>query len=311
MDIGAIPVRSLDRETIRRLSRRSDGRGFLQLAAHLALLGATGTLVWASRGHPWLAGALVVHGIVLSFLFCPLHETIHRTAFASRWPNEVVAWVCGALLMLPPEYFRCFHYTHHRFTQDPSRDPELSQPPPATLALYLWRVSGLPYWQDRLTATLRHALTGRVREPYIAPAESARVVREARILWVCYLSIIAASIYFRRADALIYWVIPALLGQPFLRLFLMAEHSGCALSDDMLANTRTTHTNAAVLLLTWRMPYHAEHHVVPSVPFHALKKLNELVGPRVQVSAPGYLAVHREMVRQFLAAGSAARRAAP
>jgi fatty acid desaturase len=91
----------------------------------------------------------------------------------------------------------------------------------------------------------------------------------------------------------------------------MAEHSGCALSDDMLANTRTTHTNAAVLLLTWRMPYHAEHHVAPSVPFHALKKLNELVGPRVQVSAPGYLAVHREMVRQLFAAGSAPRRAAP
>lgn len=309
MDIGAIPVRSLDRETVRRLSRRSDARGFLQLGAHLALLTASGTLVWASRGHPWLAGALVLHGIVLSFFFCPLHETIHRTAFASRWPNDAVAWISGALLMLPPEYFRCFHYTHHRFTQDPSRDPELAQPPPSTLASYLLRVSGLPYWHDRLTVTLRHALTGRVREAYITPAESARVVREARALWVCYLAIIAASIFFGRADALIYWVIPALLGQPFLRLFLMAEHTGCALSDDMLDNTRTTHTNAAVLLLTWRMPYHAEHHVVPSVPFHALKKLNELVGPRVQVRAPGYLAVHRELLRQFFQGWSGRTRA--
>lgn len=265
------------------------------------------TLVWATRGSLWLAPALLVHGIVLTFLFCPLHETIHRTAFASRWPNEIVASVCGAVLMLPHEYFRCFHYTHHRFTQDPSLDPELAQPPPSTLASYLWRVSGLPYWRDRLTVTLRHALTGRTNEAYIPPAKSALVVREARILWAVYLGIIAASLYFRRADALVYWVIPALLGQPFLRLFLMAEHTNCALSDDMLANTRTTRTNAAVLLLTWRMPYHAEHHCVPSVPFHALGKLNALIGERVQVRAAGYLALHRELLRQLSGAGSPVR----
>ena len=277
----------------------------------LDLLCASGTLVWASRGHPWLVAALLVHGIVLCFLFCALHETIHRTAFARGWPNEIVAWACGALLMLPPEYFRCFHYTHHRFTQDPARDPELAQPPPSTLASYLWRVSGLPYWLDRLSVTLRHALTGRATEAYIPPAKSALIVREARILWACYLAVIAASCYFRRADALIYWVVPALLGQPFLRLFLMAEHIDCDLSDDMLANTRTTHTNAAVLLLTWRMPYHAEHHCVPSVPFHALGKLNALVGARVRVRAAGYLALHGDLLRRFIAAGARARHAGP
>src|SRR5438552_19201268 len=24
-----------------------------------------------------------------------LHESIHRTAFASRWPNELLAWICA------------------------------------------------------------------------------------------------------------------------------------------------------------------------------------------------------------------------
>jgi fatty acid desaturase len=310
MEIGAIDIRSLDRETVRQLSQRSDARGFVQLAAHLGLLCATGSLVFMSRGHPWLAPALVLHGIVLSFLFCALHETIHRTAFASRSANEIVAWICGAVLMLPPEYFRCFHYTHHRFTQDPARDPELAQPgPPSTLGSYLWRVSGLPYWHDRLTVTLRHALTGRVTETFIPVAKAPLIVREARILWGCYLGVVALSLYLQRADALIYWVIPALLGQPFLRLFLMAEHIGCPLSDDMLANTRTTRTNTAIRLLTWRMPYHAEHHCVPSVPFHALGKLNLLVGGRVQVTAPGYLALHRQLLTDFIAARSLARRA--
>jgi len=310
MDIDAIAIRGLDRETVRQLSRRSDTRGLLQLALHAGALCATGSLVWASRGHLWLAPALLLHGVVLSFLFCALHESIHRTAFASRWPNELLAWICAALLMLPREYFRLFHFAHHRFTQDPARDPELAQPRPSTVASYLWHVSGLPYWYDRITVTLRHALTGRVAEPFIAPAQSSLIIREARTLWGCYLCLIVASLYSRRADALIYWVLPAILGQPFLRLFLLAEHAGCALVDDMFANTRTTYTNAAVLLLAWRMPYHAEHHCFPSVPFHALVELNALVGERNQVTAPGYFAAHRRLLRQLRSATAVAKLAA-
>jgi len=310
MDIDAIAIRGLDRETVRGLSQRSDADGLWQLGVHVSLLSATGFLVWASRGHLWLAPALVLHGVVLSFLFCALHESIHRTAFASRWPNELVAWICAALLLLPREYFRLFHYAHHRFTQDPARDPELARPRPSTVASYLWHVSGLPYWYDRLTVTLRHALTGRVAEPFVPSAKSSLIVREARILWGCYLCVIVASLYLRRADVLIYWVLPAILGQPFLRLFLLSEHVGCAFVDDMSANTRTTYTNPAVLLMTWRMPYHAEHHCFPSVPFHALVKLNALVGERTQVTAPGYFALHRILLRQLRTGGAVAKWAA-
>ena len=302
MDIDALPLALLPRETIRGLSRRSDARGALQLGAHLGLLVATGLLVWASRGRPWLAAALLLHGIVLAFLFCALHECIHRTAFATRALNDAVAWVCGALLVLPPNYFRLFHFAHHRFTQNRARDPELAVPAPATRADYWWRVSGLPYWRERLQTTLRHALTGRVTEPFVPPARAAEVVREARTLWTCYLGIAALSLYLQRADVLIYWIMPALLGQPFLRLFLLAEHTGCAFDDDMLANTRTTYSNAAVLFLTWRMPYHAEHHSFPSVPFHALARVNALLPTENRVTAPGYVALHRALWRRLRAA---------
>jgi fatty acid desaturase len=302
MDIDALPIARLPRATIRELSRRSDARAALQLSIHLGLLTLASLLVWASRGHVWLLAALLLQGIVLIFLFCPLHECVHGTAFASRPLNDALAWVCGALLLLPPRYFRLFHFAHHRYTQDRARDPELSTPVPATLAAYLWRVSGLPYWRERLQTTLRHALTGRVTESFVPAARAAEVAREARILWVCYLAVLALSLYLQRADALRYWILPALLGQPFLRLFLLAEHTGCAFNDDMLENTRTTCTNAAVLLLTWRMPYHAEHHSFPSVPFHALARVNALLPGEPRVTAPGYLALHRGLLRQLRSA---------
>ena len=307
MDIDALPVVRLERETVRRLSQRSDARGALQLGSHLALLAASGWLVWAGRGHAWLAAALLLHGVVLCFLFCALHECIHRTAFASRPLNDGIAWVCGALLVLPPGYFRLFHFAHHRFTQNRARDPELAMLPPATLRAYWLRASGLPYWAERLQTTLRHALTGRVTEPFVPPERAVEVVREARMLWACYLAIGAVSLYLQRADALLYWVVPALLGQPFLRLFLLAEHTGCAVDEDMLSNTRTTYTNAAVRLLTWRMPYHAEHHSFPSVPFHALARVSALLPATRRVTAPGYLALQRQLLRQLCAAKQASR----
>jgi fatty acid desaturase len=313
MDVdGDMPLpASIERSAVRLLARRSDARGLLQLGLHLACLLATGAAVWASRGHLWLVPALVLHGIVLSFLFCALHESIHRTAFATPWLNDGVAWICGALLVLPPEYFRQFHFAHHRFTQDRARDPELAVPPPATLAAYLWRVSGVPYWRDRLSVTLRHAFTARVSEPFIPATVAPLIVREARQLWAVYLGVIAASLYLERADALIYWVIPAVLGQPFLRLFLLAEHTGCAFSDDMLTNTRTTYTSGTLMLLAWRMPYHAEHHYLPSVPFHALARVNILIGARSRVTARGYIALHQDLVQKCRAARALKLRARP
>ena len=103
-----------------------------------------------------------------------------------------------------------------------------------------------------------------------------------------------------------YWVLPVMAGQPFLRLFLLAEHAGCPMLEDMYANTRTTYTNGAVRLLTWQMSFHVEHHAFPAVPFHALAQVNALIRDRIEVSAPGYLAVHLAMIRRFLAYGRSA-----
>ena len=295
-----LPV-GLDRATIQALSQRSDWRGLGQLGLHFALLGGTGYLIWASRGGPWLAPAIALHGVVLDFLFCALHESIHRTAFASRWLNDAVAFVCGVLLLLPCDYFRLFHFAHHRFTQDPLKDPELSGKKPSSIGAYLWLASGLPNWWKRLTVTLRHALTGQVPEPFVPPPKCPAIVREARVVWAIYAAVALISLILWRADALLYWVLPAIAGQPFLRLFLLAEHTGCAFDNDMFANTRTTYTNAAVRFLTWRMSFHVEHHAFPSVPFHALAKVNMLVRDRIAVVGYGYLAVQRALVRDMVA----------
>jgi fatty acid desaturase len=96
-----------------------------------------------------------------------------------------------------------------------------------------------------------------------------------------------------------YWVIPVVLAQPMLRLYLLAEHSACPRSADMLENTRTTYTNGLVRFLAWNMPFHAEHHTFPSLPFHALPAAHRLLRDDIKVVARGYVGVLRAIVAGF------------
>src|SRR5262249_4052482 len=162
---------------------------------------------------------------VLIFLFAPLHEAIHRTAFKSRRLNDAVASICGALLMLPAAYFRYFHFAHHRYTQDPDNDPELATPKPGSLSAWLLHASGWIYWRAQIGGTLGHAI-GRTPERFLTPGNRARVIREARMVLAAYAAIAAAAIAFGSWAPLTYWVLPAMAGQPLLRLYLLAEHTG-------------------------------------------------------------------------------------
>jgi fatty acid desaturase len=122
------------------------------------------------------------------------------------------------------------------------------------------------------------------------------VVTEARILWTIYLALAMGSIAFRSSALLLYGVVPLLLGQPALRAYLMAEHTGCALGPDMLANSRTTTTNLLVRFLAWNMPFHAEHHGWPALPFHALPAAHRLVVQGLRCRGDGYIAVARNIL---------------
>ena len=298
MDESFAPTDLVDKRRLKTLAARSDAKGLVRLASHFGALCATGAAIALAQGTLWLAPATVLHGLVLVFLFAPLHETVHRTAFRSRRLNDAVAWLCGAVLVLPPAYFQAFHFAHHRHTQDPERDPELAAPKPASLWSYLWTASGLPYWRERLTTTLAHA-AGQVREPFIPSSHQGRVVREARILLAFYGVLAALSVAAGSWLAVGYWLAPVLIGQPFLRLYLLAEHTGCPLVPDMLRNSRTTRSNALVRWLAWNMPYHAEHHAYPALPFHALPGAHALLKEHIAVQASGYLAAQRQIIAGF------------
>ena len=157
---GFVAVRDIcSFREVRALSRRSDVKGLLQLASHLGAIAVAAVLVWLVAGTWWLlVPAELVLGVLLTFLFCPLHESIHRTAFRSQWLNDAVAWVAGFVIFLPSTWFRYFHFEHHRFTHIEGADPELDTPKPASRLSFLFYLSGLEsFWWSFLKTLVRHA----------------------------------------------------------------------------------------------------------------------------------------------------------
>jgi len=291
-------IRLVTPAMLRELSARSNAQGAARTLSHYAAIIVAGALIWwvASRVGVLAALALMImQGAFVAFLFMAVHETAHKTAFESRGLNLMVGYVSGFLIGLPYEYYCLFHWEHHRHTQDPEKDPELivGLKPRSDTQLAI-AYSGLQQVAGRLWLMLRHALTGRVTVPWVPKGRKPVIVREARCYVAGYVLLLTGSLALHSAILLWIWVLPLLMGQMILRPYLYAEHTGCESTRSAFENTRTTMTTRAVHWLAWNMPYHVEHHAYPSVPFHALPKLNRIVDGEIVYRGRGYLAVTRE-----------------
>lgn len=300
--MAASPPVPLERSRLADLNQQRNGPAALRLAAHLLTLVAGG-VVWGQHGWPLglrLVG-LVLGGVALATCFAGLHECSHRTAFKSRTANDAAAWLLGVLSFYNATAYRRYHQWHHRYTHQPGLDPELEDPVPTNLPAYLLEISGLPWWTGKLRGHARLLWGDLSAVPYLNAEVIPQVRRSAWLQAGVYGALAGLSLIGGNGFLLWFWLLPLAVGQPFLRFLLLAEHSGCDFGGDATTNTRTTLTNPVVRWLMWNMPFHAEHHLYPSLPFHALPAAHGLIGPHLKHIDPGYLAVHRRLLANLSA----------
>jgi len=291
----------ISRTELKRFARRNNISGLMNLVFHFLTLGASGTLVYLSLGTLWVIFAMFVHGTIIAFLFAPMHETSHGTAFKNRLLNELIFRAISLIYISPPIFFRYFHAAHHSYTQIQGKDPDVVMPNPGTWSRYLFYISSIPFWKRNITWFFSHAF-GQVSERdrwYIPENELSRVHREARIMLVTYAVLAAVSVATSMTDLLYYWLIPRIMGEPVMRWVRVTEHCGCDESADPQKNTRTTRASSLFHLFFWNMSYHAEHHLCPAVPFHALPDLHDRIGDALHPIGKGYLTVHREVFQNI------------
>ncbi|MFM8968045.1 MAG: fatty acid desaturase [Vulcanococcus sp.] len=285
------------RERLAQLNRLSNGPASRRLVSQLLTI-ASGGVVWGQSTLPMplrLLGLLVC-GLGFATCFAGLHECSHRTAFRSRAANDVAGWLFGLLSFYNATAYRRYHQWHHRYTHQPGLDPELDDPVPTSPAAYLLEISGWNWWSGKVASHSRLLWGDLSALPYLNAEVIPKVRRSAWLQVGVYLVLAAVSLIGGTGFLLWYWLLPLALGQPFLRFVLLAEHTGCSFGSDGTTNTRTTLTTAPVRWLMWNMPFHAEHHLFASLPFHALPAAHRHIAPHLRHLDRGYLAVHRRLL---------------
>lgn len=281
------------------LATRSDAQGAARTVLHLALILGSAALIAGASGW-WVVPAMLLAGIIQAALFAPFHETSHHTAFKSRRANAVVGWLSALPALRNWHHYQQFHLAHHKHTQDPEHDPELMLAPPANFGAYLARMAGLAYWRAQIEVWVAAWRGDMSAYTFLHEATAPRVIASVRASSALTLLLaVAAGLTFGWAALFWFWIGPQLLGQMVLRLYLLTEHTGCSQDRNGLTNTRTMLTNPAVRLLMWNMPYHAEHHLYPFIPFHRLGEAHAQLKDRLEHVGDGYAAWHRDHIRKL------------
>ena len=286
-------LKTLNAKDKARLNARSDARGLRHLMMYCAVLGVMGS--WIFFALPLWQIMLIPHGILISFLFTLQHECTHNTPFKTLWLNSIMGHLIAFLLFQPFLWFRYFHLAHHKYTNIPGKDPELDgHEKPSSWGAFVRHLSTVDYWWAKVTTLIGNSV-GPLTASYIPPRKRRALRAEAVLLIVAYGVVFAMA-----PTALLWlWIVPLILGFPVLRLYLLAEHGRCPEMEDMFLNTRTTLTTRVVRFLAWNMPYHAEHHAMPSVPFHKLPVLHDMTAAHLGQVSDGYSGFSKSYVASF------------
>ena len=290
----------IEREHLLALMQRRDSPAARDTIVWLVLLVASGWWLTATWLSWWTLPAAVVYGTLYgSASDARWHECGHRTAFRTKWVNDVVYHVASFMDVREPVSWRWSHHRHHADTIVVGRDPEIAYQRPVRF----WKIGAdmfgiLSAWAEfrKYFANVAGRLTP-AEADYVPPREAERAIFWGRLHVAVWIVVIAWSIVTTSFLPLMLIGLPSLYGRWLLVVFGTTQHAG--LAEDVLdhrLNTRSVLMNPVLRFLYLNMNYHLEHHMFPSVPYHNLPRLHSLVADDLPAPYRGLLHAYRDIV---------------
>jgi fatty acid desaturase len=269
----------ISRERLKQLSKRKNGPAIRDTLISFLLLIGTGMLAYHAWGTWWAIPAFAVYGTIYASIGdSRWHECSHGTAFKTRWMNEVVFQVAAFMILRQATPWKCSHIRHHRETIIVGRDPEIPlqpKPVPRTLLMEIIHLFGSTRELKRLALHAAGRLDEEEKE-YIPQSQRRKVFWEARAYALIFLIVAVWCIYTGSLLPAMLIGLPSFYGVSLVLTLSVMQHVG--LPEDVLdhrLNSRTVYMNPFVRFLYWNINYHLDHHMFPTVPYHALPALHE------------------------------------
>jgi fatty acid desaturase len=289
----------IERHELKTLMRRRNGpaiRDTLIWLASMAICAALAVKFW---GHWFAIPFFIVYGFLYgSASDSRWHETAHGTAFETDWMNDAVHLLACVMIMREPVVWRWSHARHHTDTLIVGRDPEIAHPRPTNVAGVLLDLFALRHAAITLYKLALHSrglLTGE-EATFIPQAEHRRVYVAARVGLLLLAMVIGTCFAVGSILPALLVGLPTIYGAALGVFFSTTQHAG--LAEDVLdhrLNSRTVYMNPVFRFLYWNMNYHLEHHLFPTVPFHALPRLHQVAKRHCPAPYTSCWAAYREI----------------
>lgn len=292
------------RKTMKDLMRRTDGPAIRDTIIWFGLLLATGVgayLLWPSW---WCLPLFITYGVLYgSVSDSRWHECSHRTAFKTRWMNDVIYEIACFMIIRNPTVWRWSHTRHHTDTYIVGQDPEIVVMRPPDLFRVILSFFGLEGALGNVKDMFRYSvgIINDEEKSFIPETERYKVVRTARIWVLIYASVIGLAIWSLSILPLMFVGLPRFYGGWHVPLTGLLQHGG--LADNVLdhrLNSRTVYMNPISRWIYWNMNYHIEHHMFPMVPYHRLPELHELLKNDMPAPDTSMLAAYRKVIPVWL-----------
>ena len=274
----------IDKKRLKDLSKRSDIPGTIHFLIYFSSLIFFGYLAYNFWGTWLFLLFFFIYSTIYTFAIANGHETVHRTAFKTRWINEVFCYISFFQLHSEPLSFRWSHTFHHSNTlqTEGEYDHEIEVSRPTHLIKFFLKFIPLTdlffIHQSAFVGTTKSALgimspSNKITAPL---DQQLKIIRNARILLLLWFIIILVSFYFNTWWPIVFYFLPTFVGRPIHFAVNVTQHLAAKVdSKDHRLSTHTIILNPILSFYYWHMEYHIEHHMFPMVPSYNLKKLRQ------------------------------------
>ena len=296
---------TVDKKQLKELSRRKNLPALIHFSIYFGSLFISGYLAYVTWG-TWLSFVFFfIYGTIYTFSVSNWHETVHKTAFKTRWINEFFYHVTSFMADFEGFRWRWSHTFHHSNTLQTkdNYDHEIQISRPTDLIAFF--LNFIPFsdllFPHRLIKfeVLKHSVGffSPVIEISAPLKEKKKILWNSRFYVFIWLGIIFFSIYFETILPILYLLLPNYYGKPIWFLVNVTQHLGAALDKkDHRECTHSLSINPIFSFLYWHMEYHLEHHMFPMVPSYNLKKLHNLIKDQLPKPFPSLFSFYRQIL---------------
>ena len=274
----------LDKKTLKLLSKRNDSKALKHFLIYFLVLFSSGYLAYYTLG-TWLCFIFFfIYGTIYSFSVANWHETVHKTAFKTRWLNEIFYHISSFMCDFEGFRWRWSHTFHHSYTLQTKDiyDHEIQVSRPTDLIAFFLNFIPLTdlLFPKRLIKyeVIKHSLGyfSPVIETTAPQNQKNKIKWNSRLYVLIWLLVITLSIYLQSFLPILYIILPTYYGKPIWFLVNVTQHLAAAVNTkDHRESTHSIKINPILSFLYWKMEYHLEHHMFPMVPSYNLHMLHE------------------------------------